>query len=196
MRVRDENKEAVIRKKAIETISKVGFEGLSMHKLAKEARVSNNTIYIYFKNKEDLLIQIYDEVNQQVTSATLKGFDPEMSLEDGVKKLWLNRYNYFTRHPEHMMLMEHFNNSDLIDKVDKKNYTLFRTTMTKFLDNAKKNNQLIKMPVETYWAITFAPLFQLLKYYHRNRTVENKPFKLTEKDVLEACSHVLKAIST
>lgn len=148
MRSRDENKELAIRLKAIEIIAKTGFDGLSMHKLAKAANVANNTIYIYFKDKEDLLISIYNEVDNAVTNATLNGFAPEMSLQDGVKKLWVNRYRYFIQYPEHMMLIEHFNNSDLVDKVDKKNYHLISKLMTQFLENAARNNQIVRMPFE------------------------------------------------
>jgi len=195
MRTRDEQKEALIRKKAIETIAKTGFEGLSMHKLAKAAGVSNNTIYIYFKNREDLLVNIYNEVNDAVTTATLKDFDPGMSLNTGVKKLWLNRYRYFTAHPSHMMLMEHFNNSTLTGKVDKTNHLLFRKTMNAFLSNAAKNGELAKMTFTTYWSIVFAPLFQLLKFHLRKRSMDGSTYVLTEKEVLHACSLVLKSVS-
>lgn len=33
----------------------VGLPNLSMHKIAKEAKISPGTIYIYFKNKDELL---------------------------------------------------------------------------------------------------------------------------------------------
>ena len=35
----------------------VGLPNLSMHKIAKEAKISPGTIYIYFKNKDELLAQ-------------------------------------------------------------------------------------------------------------------------------------------
>ena len=38
---------------------KGGFNGFSMQKLAKAANVSPATIYIYFKDKEDLIQQLY-----------------------------------------------------------------------------------------------------------------------------------------
>ena len=41
-------------------IVKEGFDGLSMQKLAKAANVSPATIYLYFKNREDLLNQLYN----------------------------------------------------------------------------------------------------------------------------------------
>jgi AcrR family transcriptional regulator len=195
MRPRDENKQQLIQLKAIETIARVGFDGLSMHKLAKAAGVSSNTIYIYFKDREDLLITIYNEVDNAVTAATLDGFHPEMSLEDGVKTLWMNRYRYFIRHPEHMMLMEHFHNSEIVNRVNPKNRLLFSEVMTAFLENAKQNEQIAEMPFETYWAITFAPLFQLVKFAHRNRSHTTTAYTLREQEVMNACKLVLKAIS-
>ena len=86
MRVRDESKEAAIREKAIEMIVKEGFDGLSMQKLAKAANVSPATIYLYFKNREDLLNQLYISIDKVFAKETLKDFNPDMHLEEG---LWL-----------------------------------------------------------------------------------------------------------
>ena len=36
-------------------MAKEGLNQLSMHKLAKEANVAAGTIYLYFKNKDELL---------------------------------------------------------------------------------------------------------------------------------------------
>ncbi|VEH65704.1 TetR family transcriptional regulator [Rodentibacter pneumotropicus] len=38
-------------------MAKEGLNQLSMHKLAKEAKVAAGTIYLYFKNKDELLEQ-------------------------------------------------------------------------------------------------------------------------------------------
>ncbi|MBA4056563.1 MAG: TetR/AcrR family transcriptional regulator, partial [Marivirga sp.] len=64
MRTRDELKEQKIREKAIEMIVNEGFDGLSMQKLAKAANVSPATIYLYFKNREDLLNQLYISIEE------------------------------------------------------------------------------------------------------------------------------------
>ena len=194
MRIRDEQKEKLIREKAIAMIAKTGFEGLSMHKLAKACGLSVNTIYIYFRHREDLLLSVFEEVSDRITEATLKGFDPKMHLEKGVKKLWMNRYHYFIKHPQHLFLMEHFNNSGIISKAQDKNGRLFTMLMTEFTGHAIKRKELAKIPAETYWAITFSPLFQLLKFHHRNRAMGKKPYRLTQEAAEEACELVLRAI--
>jgi AcrR family transcriptional regulator len=57
--------------KAMEMIVAEGFDGLSMQKLAKAAGVSPATIYIYWKNREDLLNQLFQEVQENFTRGSI-----------------------------------------------------------------------------------------------------------------------------
>src|SRR5579885_3353061 len=126
MRTRDENKEKQIRQKALEMLVQEGFDGLSMQKLAKAASVSPATIYIYFKHREDLIIQIAVEINKKVGAATLKDFDPSMSLKEGLRVQWKNRAKYCMKYPLEMKFMEQIRHSPLDIKVRKmmdKNFT-------------------------------------------------------------------------
>src|SRR5690348_11655773 len=100
MRTRDELKEQVIRQKALEMIVGEGFDGFSMQKLAKAADVSPATIYIYFKDKEDLILQLCRQEGTMMTEETLKDFTPSMSFSEGLKVQWVNRAKYCLKHPE------------------------------------------------------------------------------------------------
>lgn len=50
--------EKAIREKVLAMIVKEGFDGLSMRKLANAAGVSPATIYVYFKDRDDLIMQL------------------------------------------------------------------------------------------------------------------------------------------
>ncbi|MFW9978530.1 MAG: TetR/AcrR family transcriptional regulator, partial [Candidatus Thorarchaeota archaeon] len=54
MRTRDQAKYDAIVKASVKLVNDLGFDGISIAKIATEAGVSPATIYIYFKNKEDL----------------------------------------------------------------------------------------------------------------------------------------------
>src|SRR6195952_2399768 len=113
MRVRDENKEALIRRKALSMIVKHGFDGFSMQKLARSAGVSPGTLYIYFEDKEDLVLKVCVEVGQKMAKATMKGFDPAMSFREGLKVQWMNRARYCLKYPVEMHFMEQVRYSPL-----------------------------------------------------------------------------------
>src|SRR5687767_5070565 len=113
MRTRDTNKERAIRDQALKTIVKNGFDGLSMQKLAKAAAVSPATIYIYFKDREDLILQLFAEASKKMTEATLKDFDPAMSFSEGLKVQWMNRARYCIANPDEMYFLEQIRHSPL-----------------------------------------------------------------------------------
>lgn len=46
---------------AVDVIAEHGFHRAQVSKIAKQAGVADGTIYIYFKNKEDLLISVFQE---------------------------------------------------------------------------------------------------------------------------------------
>ncbi|MFA0521061.1 TetR/AcrR family transcriptional regulator, partial [Vibrio sp. 10N.222.55.E8] len=54
-------------------IAEVGFQGLSMQKLAKEAGVAAGTIYRYFDDKDHLIEDVRVLVTQQVADAVQEG---------------------------------------------------------------------------------------------------------------------------
>lgn len=194
MRTRDENKMQAIREKALRMIVAKGFDGLSMQKLAKEAGVSPATIYIYFKDREDLIVQLWMEVMEKMTEATLHGFDPNMSFEEGLKVQWMNRAKFCIENPESMHLMEQIRyspyNEICLKRMDKK----FLKAMSDFVHNAIKRKQLVKLPLEVYWSIAFAPLYQLVKHMRSKGLTGTEKFILDEKIMNQTLKLVLKAL--
>jgi len=194
MRLRNENKEATLRLKAIEMIVKTGFDGLSMQKLAKAAGISPATIYIYFKDREDLILQIGLEEIKKMTEATLKNFSPEMSFEEGLRIQWMNRARYCLENPLQMHFLEQIKHSPLQEKVYR-NDTHFINTMHQFVANAIKRKELVHLPVEVYWSIAFAPLYQLVKFHMSPRSLGGREkFVLDEKFMNQTLKLVLKAL--
>ncbi len=194
MRVRDENKERLIKQKAMEMIVKHGFDGLSMQKLAKVAKVSPATIYIYFKDREDLIEQIAIEEVNNMTALTLKGFSPTMSFEKGLKKQWQNRADYWMNNPLHARFMEQVRFSPIGFKVHKKVKKEFADIMHQFVSNAIKNNELNPMKTEIFWSVAYAPLYQLIKFHLDGKGLRHDAFELDKKILNQTFKLVIKAL--
>jgi AcrR family transcriptional regulator len=194
MRTRDEHKEQAIREKAIEMIVTTGFDGLSMQRLAKAANVSPATIYIYFKDREDLILQLYLQVNESLMDALLQNFHPEMNFEEGMKVQWLNRSHYFVEHPLEVRFMEQIKHSPFYEKALPLETTKFRKIMGEFISNAVAKKELAPLPFEVYWSIAYAPLYQLVKYHLQGKNHLNEPFSLTDKVIQQTLDLVLKAL--
>ncbi len=61
MRVKDKKKEHKIKSITLDLVAAEGIAGVKMSRLAKLANISPSTIYTYFTDKEDLLVQVYKD---------------------------------------------------------------------------------------------------------------------------------------
>ncbi|WP_404453767.1 TetR/AcrR family transcriptional regulator [Oceanobacillus kapialis] len=60
---------------AVEVIAENGYHASQVSKIAKKAGVADGTIYLYFKNKEDILVSVFEEKMGQFIEKT------EMTIE-------------------------------------------------------------------------------------------------------------------
>jgi len=194
MRTRDEQKEKLIRQKAIEIIVKEGLDGLGMNKVAKAAGVSPATLYIYFKDKEDFISTLCLEVSKKMVADSLVGFDANMNFETGLQVQWDNRLKYFMNNALEMEFMEIMRYTSYYEKVTQMLTETFGTVLGAFTKNAIAKGELLDLPFEVYWSIAFAPLYQLIKFHNQGKSYVNGTFSLEEDTIKQTLSLVLKAL--
>ena len=194
MRVRDESKVEAIYQEALKMIVEEGFDGLSMQKLAKAAGVSPATIYIYFKDRDDLLLQLYQKEADKYFAYVLVGFDPEMDFATGLSVQWKNRAQYMFDHPDKAHFMEHFKYTPLHQKCEVNRDERFKNIMQRFVQRAIENKELVEMPVEVYWSVAFAPLYNLMRWDKAGKSIGGLPFSLTDEMLQQTLGLVLKAL--
>ncbi len=193
MRIRDENKEVAIREKAMEMIVKEGFDGLSMQKLARAAGVSPATIYIYFKNREHMVQELFKVAQQAFAETALRNFDPNATLEEGLWLQWKNRLRYIEEYPFYFQFYEQFRNTHLINhkSVD---MSVFRENMMLFVKNAIKRGELVKMEPEIFWSIAYGSFYSLIKFHLQEKKMMTETFRLTDAKLKQTLKMVVKAL--
>lgn len=70
--MRGEDKHDRIIKAAIKVFAKNGFYNSRVSEIAKEAQVADGTVYLYFKNKDDILIRLFEEEMDKIIT-NMKG---------------------------------------------------------------------------------------------------------------------------
>ena len=194
MRTRDINKENSIREKAIGMIVKEGLDGLSMQKLAKAAGVSPATLYIYYKDRDDLITQIATEISNRLMEFSLKGLHPKMSFADGLEIQWKNRMEYFSEHPLDIEFIEQIRYTPIYNTVKETIRKNFGEVLGKFMHNAINRGEVSPLPFEVYWSIAFAPLYQLIKFHTQGESMGNDVFAISDEIVNQTLQLVLKAL--
>ncbi|MCK7556425.1 TetR/AcrR family transcriptional regulator [Chitinophaga sedimenti] len=198
MRLRDEQKQAIVHQAALKMIVEDGLDGLSMQKLAKAAGISPATIYIYYKDRDDLILQVCATEGRKMEAATLEGFSPEMSLREGLKVQWQNRSRYCLENPLGMQFLEQIRHSPYQARAAKQVTSRFVEELTDFVRINRERGEMVDgVSTEVFWAIAYAPLYSLIKFHLQGRGLAgmDRPFQLTEEKLDEALALTVKALT-
>lgn len=196
MRVRDADKEKLVIDAAIDLVVAEGFQGFSMNKLAKACSISVATLYIYYKDKDDLIQKIGGIMGLKFFSSTIKNFKPEMSFEEGLWIQWENRADFAMKFPKEVAFFEIIKHSPhsefILDSI--KEFSDFRAIMTQFIENGLRNKELIPMNFDAFWSVAYGPLYALLNFHREGKTMGGKPFTLTKEIMKEAFQATIKGL--
>ncbi|GEN85560.1 TetR/AcrR family transcriptional regulator [Oceanobacillus sojae] len=67
---------------AVKVIAENGYHGSQVSKIAKEANVADGTIYLYFKNKEHILVSLFEEKMGEFIERIAKAIEGSDSASD------------------------------------------------------------------------------------------------------------------
>jgi AcrR family transcriptional regulator len=101
---RHKNKEAFRREileAAREAFSSDGYGNFSMRKLARRIGYSPTTIYLYFRDKDELLFCLCEELYAELYQVLLKIEEEGGGLLETVRKVLLAYVSFGLAHPEH-----------------------------------------------------------------------------------------------
>lgn len=97
------SKESIL-KVAKEIVSKEGLKALNIRKIAKECDIAIGSVYYYFPSKDELLIEVIENVWEDIFRIDEMGYE-EISFVDFIEKIFnhteegIEKYpNFFTIH--------------------------------------------------------------------------------------------------
>ncbi|WP_342598553.1 TetR/AcrR family transcriptional regulator [Psychrobacillus sp. FSL H8-0483] len=77
---------------AIIVIAENGYHQSQVSKIAKEAGVADGTIYLYFKNKEDILISVFEEKMEMFANNLQEIIKEDVSASEKLYKMIENHF--------------------------------------------------------------------------------------------------------
>jgi len=119
VRVKDDIKQDALFEATVKLVNEIGFAASSVSKIAKEAGVSPATLYVYYKNKEDLLVSTYIEIKKNMGLAILEDFNASLPIRDIMRESWDKMFDYVTGHRPYFQYAEQFANSPYSELVNK-----------------------------------------------------------------------------
>jgi TetR/AcrR family transcriptional repressor of multidrug resistance operon len=193
MRTRNVDKENLVKQKAIELIVKEGLEGFSMNKLAKACKISVNTLYIYYQDRDDLIIKIACEEGKLANDIMTNGFDYNAGFEAGLRVQWKTRYKYFMDKPLLSSFFEQLQSSTYQHHFTQATNG-YKDMVSRFMQNAIDRGEIDDLPLAVYWALVFAPLYTLINFHHKGENPAGESFQMNDKLLWTTFDRVIKSL--
>lgn len=105
-----DKREEIVRA-ALELIAENGFHGAPMAMIAERANVGAGTIYRYFENKDVLITQLYQDLEDRMFPVILDKYDPYKPIRERFICLGTALLQYFITNPLDFRYLEQFHNS-------------------------------------------------------------------------------------
>lgn len=160
--MKDDIKRNAIIEATVSLVNEIGFAASSVSKIAKRADVSPATIYIYFKNKEDLLVSTYIDIKVCMGNAILDGFDADMPVRDAVFLAGKRLYTYISKHSDLFAFAEQFGNSPYTDLVDQEQIEAPFKPMVELIQHGIEQKIIKDVPLELLFAHLYLPIFDMI----------------------------------
>jgi len=98
--MKDENKHQKILQAAIKVFSEKGFYNSRVSEIAKEANVADGTIYLYFKNKDDILISLFEEEFGKIVQNMRVSLEKDKDALQKIKRFAIAHLSIVTKQQE------------------------------------------------------------------------------------------------
>lgn len=128
MRTKEGNKDIDILEAAVKVFAEYGYHKSKISKIAEVANVATGSVYVYFKNKEDILLRIFEQLWEKLfveyrKIARTKGLLPASKFESMIDMV----FDLFTENPALAMVFVNEQNHLMMTNEDKftKNYDKF-----------------------------------------------------------------------
>jgi len=138
-----ENKRELILSATQRLLAKHGFHGFSMKQLAEEAGVAAGTIYIYFKDKNDLIRQLHEQILIEVAEAIFSKHDRSLPLYEQYRQFWWSLWKFCISKPDMVMSKDQFDHlPPEIQKVQQSNAEKLFAAMVDMFEQGRRKKVL------------------------------------------------------
>jgi AcrR family transcriptional regulator len=161
-RPKDELKVQRICEACMHLVLQTGFNSLRMADVAKEAGIATGTLYIYFPDKQSLVIEVFRRTKKQLAEALFQ-FTPEGNDFFSIfRSWWFNYFRYVNEFPHRMLFTEQFLHSGFIPReVIQESDQLF-LPLDQFLFEARQAGMLINLDTEVIKVQLMGPIHNFI----------------------------------
>lgn len=139
-----------------------GIQEASMAKVAKLAKVSPATIYLYFENKQDLIHQLYLKVKFMFSQKAFQGFNVDAPVKKSFETIWFNIAEFKLNQPQEASLLSQCDNTPIIEDAVRQEGLIYLQPLLNLWDRGKAEGIIKDVSPYLLYAFTVYPMAFLM----------------------------------
>ena len=173
----------------LKLVSENGFHGTPTSQIAQEANVGTGTIYRYFKNKDELIDELYKHLKREMAQAVMEGYSTDLPMRDRFCHLWTNTVNYYINHPEETAFLEQYANSPYLKEDTADILAEYFQTIFEYVAHGIREGVMKDLHFEMWASLTFEVAVSLAKKHRAGTIVMDE---VTIEQAVGACWDAIK----
>jgi AcrR family transcriptional regulator len=154
-RARSDERQSAIISAAVHVIAAQGLSAPTAT-IAKQAGVSNGSLFTYFATKTDLLNQIYIDIKTEIGAAACDGLQGDDDLRSQLLHVWRRWLHWGVSYAERRRALAHLSVSDVITPETRRAGHQAMLGVAALLEQGRKNGPFREAPLSFVSALTNA----------------------------------------
>lgn len=181
-------RKSAILEATMQVVVEHGLRGTTISQISKAANMSSGIIYHYYASKEEIIHQLYKQVEDEYRSCVMRRKPLELPIAECYKSIWLSTYDFAISEPIKMAFIERYHNSAYFkDSIATARREMLGKLEQKNRESVKKG-ELKDLPIETVYAMTGRVAVEIAKI----KLAGHDPFR--DYDVESLAEAVVKSI--
>lgn len=157
-----------------------GFHGTPTSLIAKEAGVANGTLFQYFRSKENLILQAYNSIKEEMgryveTTQTGAG-----TIMGHMKSVLSSSITWALDHPLKFDFIQQFHTSPYLQKVEQETIEKHKRPHMDMIQEAIDQKVFKPLPKELIYTLISSHTFGMYQYLRANEVVSHERNEVIE----------------
>jgi len=162
MKSKSPEKEEEIYRVVLEITAEVGLSGLKMSNIAKQAGLAHGTVYIYFKNKKDLINQLFKKAKNRATSS-IGVYDHLLSnFFEGLKSYWEAYLAYLINNQKETHFIRQCMSSPFLEQTSLELSDLSKQKLVVFFEKGKAEKYIKNLETELLMSVFSGVAYEIV----------------------------------
>jgi len=175
------DKQEQILKAALKLFVEYGFHGTPTSKIAREAGVSNGTLFHYYKTKDELVVVLYIYIKTKLTgcidSARIEG----ETIKATFKRMFISSMYWALENPIEFRYSQQFHSSPYLSMVSHEEILKQTKYLMDFMQEAIDARVLKPLPIDLLFTLISNHIYGINEYLIATKMDEAKQKELIEQ---------------